>query len=88
MIKSVIGSIEAPTHREVGRLGLLGDEQAEVGLHGGVDQAIYMYPVEHRTFWQQQRALLGMNEAMTYGFVGKTYVLKAYLKTMCQPAID
>jgi MOSC domain-containing protein YiiM len=80
MIKSVIGSIESPTQVALGRLGLLGDEQAEVGLHGGIDQAIYMYPVEHWAFWQQQRALLGINEAMAFGFVGENLSIEGLLE--------
>lgn len=80
MIKSVLGSIESPTQVALGRLGLLGDEQAEVGLHGGIDQAIYMYPVEHWAFWQQQRALLGINEAMAFGFVGENLSIEGLLE--------
>ncbi len=80
MIKSVIGSIESPTHVALGRLGLSGDEQAEVGLHGGLDQAVYMYPVEHMAFWQEQRGLLGMNEAMSYGFVGENLSVEGLLE--------
>ena len=34
------------------RLGLAGDEQADLSVHGGLDKAVYAYPVEHAAFWQ------------------------------------
>lgn len=40
----------------VHRLGLEGDEQADLSVHGGPSKAIYAYPVEHYPFWQTVRA--------------------------------
>jgi len=37
----------------VGRLGLAGDIQADKSVHGGVDKAVYAYPLDHAAFWQQ-----------------------------------
>ncbi|WP_416423965.1 MOSC domain-containing protein [Pseudomonas sp. App30] len=34
-------------------LGLAGDEQGDLRIHGGVDKAIHLYPREHYTRWQQ-----------------------------------
>ncbi|MEP3475767.1 MAG: MOSC domain-containing protein [Hyphomicrobiales bacterium] len=34
-----------------GELGLLGDEQGDLGLHGGVEKAIHHYPFDHYKFW-------------------------------------
>ncbi len=34
-----------------GRLGLEGDEQADLSVHGGLDKAIYAYPREHWPLW-------------------------------------
>ena len=42
------------------RLGLQGDEQADLAVHGGLDKAVYAYPVEHLTFWQAQRREAGV----------------------------
>ena len=33
-------------------LGLDGDEQADLSVHGGLDKAVYAYPGEHYAFWQ------------------------------------
>ena len=36
----------------VGPLGLEGDEQADLSVHGGLAKAVYAYPAEHLAFWQ------------------------------------
>ena len=35
-------------------LGLEGDEQADLSVHGGLDKAVYAYPSEHYAFWQAE----------------------------------
>lgn len=37
-------------------LGLDGDEQADLSVHGGISKAVYAYPHEHLAFWQTVRA--------------------------------
>jgi MOSC domain-containing protein YiiM len=37
-------------------LGLVGDEQADPSVHGGLTKAVYAYPIEHYPFWQTVRA--------------------------------
>lgn len=37
-------------------LGLQGDEQADLSVHGGLSKAVYAYPHEHYPFWQTVRA--------------------------------
>lgn len=39
---------------QVGVLGINGDEQADLSLHGGLDKAVYAYPLEHYDFWNVQ----------------------------------
>ena len=34
-----------------GEFGLLGDEQGDLRLHGGVEKAIHHYPFDHYKFW-------------------------------------
>ncbi len=36
----------------VGATGLDGDGQADLSVHGGVDKAVYAYPVEHYAHWE------------------------------------
>ena len=38
-----------------GALGLEGDEQVDLTVHGGQDKALYAYPEEHYDFWGQAR---------------------------------
>ena len=37
-------------------LGLDGDEQADLSVHGGLSKAVYAYPREHYAFWRTVRA--------------------------------
>ncbi len=36
------------------RANLEGDGQAEVGIHGGVDKAVYAYPSDHLAAWEEE----------------------------------
>jgi MOSC domain-containing protein YiiM len=36
------------------RLNLEGDGQADLTVHGGLDKAVYAYPVEHYSCWRQE----------------------------------
>jgi len=38
----------------VRRLNLYGDQQANLEAHGGVNQAAYLYPHEHYSYWQER----------------------------------
>ncbi len=38
----------------MGRLGLAGDEQADLRVHGGANKAVYAYPAEHYAVWRQE----------------------------------
>lgn len=77
--RSVGGSAVA-----VGRMGLSGDEQADLSLHGGLDKAIYAYPTEHYDFWQTQRMTQGVsmfNETLPPGFMGENLSLRGLLES-------
>jgi len=39
---------------KVGKLNLAGDKQADLTVHGGVEKAVYAYPVEHYDYWRQE----------------------------------
>jgi MOSC domain-containing protein YiiM len=36
------------------RLNLDGDRQADLSVHGGPAKAVYVYPLEHYAFWQEE----------------------------------
>ncbi len=38
----------------IGELGLEGDQQADLAVHGGPDKAVYAYSAEHYPWWHEQ----------------------------------
>ncbi len=36
----------------IGTLGIHGDEQADLTVHGGLDKAVHHYPADHYPFWR------------------------------------
>ena len=74
--------VEGPV--AVGRLGLAGDEQADLTVHGGLSKAVYAYPSEHLPFWQTVRAQaqLGLwDETLPPGLLGENLLLQGLLET-------
>ena len=55
-VPSAIGKQAADGPVSVRSLGLEGDEQADLSVHGGLSKAVYAYPAEHFTFWRTVRA--------------------------------
>jgi MOSC domain-containing protein YiiM len=49
---SAIGKTARAGSVAVGRLGLEGDEQADLSVHGGPDKAIHHYAYDHYPFWR------------------------------------
>lgn len=61
-------------------LGLMGDEQADWSVHGGLDKAIYAYPSEHYAFWQTARHQAGVDGVLTLGAMGENLSLQGVLE--------
>ena len=75
-----------PVHHEVAvvPLGLLGDEQADLSVHGGLEKAVYAYPHEHYAFWQNARheARVGpLDDELPPGGLGENLTLEGLLET-------
>jgi len=49
--KSSISHAGRPSPVDINTLGVMGDEQADLTVHGGIEKAIYVYPHEHYPFW-------------------------------------
>lgn len=65
-------------------LGLEGDEQADLSVHGGLEKAVYAYPEEHYAFWRAQRREAGVaeiDETLAFGAVGENLTLSGLLET-------
>jgi len=64
-------------------LGLAGDEQADLSVHGGLNKAVYAYPSEHYAFWQTVRAQARVSlwdEPLPPGSMGENLTLAGLLE--------
>ena len=59
------------------RLGMEGDAQADLSVHGGLDKAIYFYPKEHYAGWE---ALLGSGP-LAPGSFGENVTSEGWLES-------
>lgn len=73
--------VEGPV--TVGRLGLDGDEQADLTVHGGVSKAVYAYPHEHFPVWQTVRAqarAAAWDAPLPFGLLGENLTVEGLLE--------
>lgn len=80
---SAIGKTTVAGPIEVGVLGLVGDEQADLSVHGGLGKAVYALPLEHLPWWQAKRQAQGVtmfDEALAPGFLGENLSLQGVLE--------
>lgn len=65
-------------------LGILGDEQADLSVHGGLEKAVYAYPTEHYAFWRDARRDAGvspMDDRLDPGSLGENLSLQGLLES-------
>lgn len=63
-------------------LGLQGDEQADLSVHGGLEKAVYAYPSEHYAYWQAARRDAGLGDAaLPPGSLGENLTLQGLLES-------
>jgi MOSC domain-containing protein YiiM len=58
-------------------LNLDGDRQADLTVHGGVEKAVYAYPMEHYPYWQQEFP----EEALPWGAFGENLTVEGLLES-------
>jgi MOSC domain-containing protein YiiM len=78
-VLSAIGKTPVTGPVAVRPLGLEGDEQADLSVHGGLAKAVYAYASEHLPFWQTVRAQAGVaawGEAVPPGLFGENLLLQ------------
>ena len=83
-VMTAIGKRPVEGDRAVLALGIEGDEQADLSVHGGPSKAVYAYPSEHYAFWQTVRAQAGVSlwdEALPYGALGENLTLAGVLES-------
>src|SRR5215210_7118610 len=77
-VLTAIGKRPLEGRLQVVPLGLEGDEQADLRVHGGPGKAVYAYPSEHYPFWQTVRAQAGVaswGEKLPFGSLGENLTL-------------
>lgn len=82
-VMTAIGKQPVAGRVAVGPLGLSGDEQADLTVHGGVAKAVYAYPSEHLPFWQTVRAQAKVSlwdEPLAPGMMGENLTLAGLLE--------
>ncbi|MFK0735284.1 MAG: MOSC domain-containing protein [Gloeotrichia echinulata HAB0833] len=58
-------------------LNLDGDRQADLTVHGGVDKAVYTYPMEHYAYWRQELP----DEDLPWGAFGENLTTEGLSET-------
>ena len=80
--KTSISSLQNPIPVEITKLGVKGDEQADLTVHGGIEKAIYVYPAEHYAFWnelltRETKKLVNLS----FGAIGENFTIEGLLET-------
>ena len=82
-VLTAIGKRATPNAVAVKSMGLEGDEQADLSVHGGLSKAVYAYPSEHYPFWQTVRAQAKValwDEALPPGSMGENLTVAGLLE--------
>lgn len=83
-VMTAIGKRAVTGEVAVHALGLEGDEQADLSVHGGLSKAVYAYPSEHYPFWQTVRAqarVAGWDSRPAPGAMGENLTLAGVLES-------
>lgn len=67
------GIFKTPVHGtvKVSQLNLQGDGQADLKVHGGINKAVYVYPLEHYDYWKHE---LNRND-LGFGQFGENFTI-------------
>ena len=80
--KTPRSTLAEPIGLDVAELGFVGDEQADLTVHGGRDKAVYAFPVEHYPVWQTMREqATKIDEPLPFGFMGENLTIEGLLET-------
>jgi MOSC domain-containing protein YiiM len=82
--KTPVSVLHDRAYIEVKRLGLVGDEQVDLSVHGGLEKAVYMYPVEHYEWWRERRleaGVMGADDPLPFAAMGENLTTSGLLET-------
>ena len=78
--KTSVSSLENPASIQLERLGLEGDEQVDLSVHGGLEKAVYAFCTEHYATWKDW--LVSMSGAADrldhYGAFGENLTVEGF----------
>jgi MOSC domain-containing protein YiiM len=75
-------NLATPTPIKITRLGIAGDEQADLSVHGGLEKAIYVYPIEHYAFWNELLTRETKKQVdLPLGAFGENFTIEGLLET-------
>ena len=82
IVKTPVSNLQTPLPIQIGKLGVKGDEQADLSVHGGLEKAIYVYPAEHYAFWNTllTRETKQVVE-LQHGAFGENFTIEGLLET-------
>ena len=79
--KKSISNLQNPISVEINHLGVRGDEQADLAVHGGIEKAIYVYPAEHYIFWNELLTRETKKPTvLQYGSIGENFTIEGLLE--------
>ncbi|MBU3567616.1 MOSC domain-containing protein [Polynucleobacter alcilacus] len=82
IVKTPVSDLQTPTPIEITKLGVRGDEQADLSVHGGLEKAIYVYPAEHYAFWNTLLTRETKQAVeLQYGAFGENFTIEGLLET-------
>jgi MOSC domain-containing protein YiiM len=82
-VMTAIGKRAVEGERRVLALGIEGDEQADLTVHGGLSKAVYAYPSENYAFWKTVRAQARValwDEELPFGSLGENLTLRGVVE--------
>ena len=70
LVTTAIFKMVAVQHRvKLKRLNFEGDRQADLKVHGGIDKAVYSYPIEHYGYWKEELK----DMTLSWGMFGENF---------------
>jgi len=80
--KKTISDLQNLQPIEITALGVKGDEQADLSVHGGIEKAIYVYPAEHYAFWNELLTReTKRSVTLQHGAIGENFTIEGLLET-------
>lgn len=80
--KKAVSDLDNPAPVDITTLGVKGDEQADLSVHGGIEKAIYVYPSEHYAFWNELLTRETKQPVhLVHGAIGENFTIEGLLET-------